>query len=321
MINRLKHLFDHEPVPSLRSDLISKTILGEQLETLAHLVRITARRGSFGLFIHGAAGLGKTQTVLRTLAQEHIRPEILNSHCTPLSLYEKLSVNPDATFVLDDCDTLYGNLASLGILRSALWASYQGKRTVTYNSTQSSLPQSFTFDGRIIFIANKIPRNNTAFEALLGRVDVFELRATNDDVLNAMRHLAVEGFESLTARECLEIVEFLADYRGTRPLSLRLLEPSYRKAIYAKLAAVDWRSLVRTQLDQLGKGETECVLVDDAGSARTAFDHALEAYPDSVKDQLDMWCRTTGLSRASFFRLKKRLGFDNREPPSSNPGR
>jgi hypothetical protein len=104
---------------------------------------------------------------------------LVNSHITPLSLYRTLFFNRrDAVIWLDDCDSVYCNLQILGLLRSALWGQEAG-RVVTYNSTQlEDIPSSFTFDSRIVFCANQIPKRSKAFEAVLSRVDVFELDAT-----------------------------------------------------------------------------------------------------------------------------------------------
>ena len=88
------------------------------------------------------------------------------------------------------------------------------------------------------------PRHNHAFDAVLSRVDQFELDATNEEVVQMMRRLAAQGFDGLTSDECMAVVDFVAGFAATRELSLRILEPSYRKVLYAKDAAVDWKELV-----------------------------------------------------------------------------
>lgn len=314
-INRILNFFSSivaEPTP--KKAPTPTTRLEQLQELLAHHVRIVAQKMSNGLFVYGSkGGLGKTKTILRTLCEEGVQPVILNGHCTPMALYEALYRNADKVVILDDADSLYRSLPALGILRSALWGETNAKRLVTYNSTQSELPQSFHFSGQIVFVANIIPRNNAAFEAVLSRVDVFELSATNDDVLQLMRKLAVEGFEDLTATECLAVVDFIAEFASTRDLSLRLLEPSYRKVIYAKDANIDWRELVRTQLEQIGRDDTPSP-VEGRAFEQSCMEEAVKANPSSVKDQEEMWCKATGKSRASFFRLKQK--FEPPQPPT-----
>ena len=70
------------------------TALERRQELLAHHVRLLARGMSVGLFVYGAqGGLGKSRTVLRTLADEVVSPVLINSHITPPALYAALFNN------------------------------------------------------------------------------------------------------------------------------------------------------------------------------------------------------------------------------------
>jgi hypothetical protein len=281
--------------------------LEERQQLLAHHVRLVVQRLTNGLFCYGKrGGLGKTRVIVRTLARCGVRPVILTGHVTPLALYTALYQNSDSIVFLDDCDSLYRNLPALGILRSALWGENNEARLVTYNSSQLKLPSFFHFTGALILTANTLPRKNHAFEAVLSRVDVFELDATNDEVVEMMRRLAVDGFEGrLTATECLQVVDFIAAFSATRELSLRLLEPSYRKVIYARQAGIDWRDLVRSQLDQLGSEDRERRASEAKAFELACLEEVLKEFPDSVLQQQKAWCEMTMRSRATFFRLKK----------------
>jgi hypothetical protein len=281
------------------------TALEEKQALLAHHVRIVARRVSHGLFVAGHGGLGKSRTISVTLAEEGINPVLINSHITPLSLYGALFHNRmDRVLWLDDCDSIYSNMAILGLLRSALWG--QGERVVTYTSTQLEwLPNRFVFDSRIIFCANTFPRRNEAFKAILSRVDVFELTATNEEVLELMRAMAAKGYGSLTPEQCHEVVDFIAKAGGSRQLSMRLYEPSLRKVVYALQNGIPWRELVRCQLDQIGASEGVPQPLDSKGHDLRVMAQAIAAYPQCVKMQEDFWTRGTGKSRASFFRTKR----------------
>ena len=293
-------------VPAVPSH--APTALEERQRLLAHHVRLVARGMSNGLAVYGSrGGLGKTRVILQTLEKEDVKPLVLSGHVTPLSLYSNLCERPDSVLFLDDVDSLFRNLPALGILRSALWGENNEKRLVTYNSSQLKLPSSFHFTGRIIFAVNTLPKNNHAFMALLSRVDQFELSASNEEVLVMLRQLAARGFEGLTPDECQGVVDFIAEFSASRELSLRLLEPSLRKVIYAREAGVDWRQLVASQLHEIGR--TAAPRVSDS----RAFDldclkQVLEDYPDSVAEQEAAFCTLTRRSRATFFRLKKTLG-------------
>ena len=48
---------------------------------------------------------------------------------------------------------------------------------------------------------------NAAFKAVLSRVDVFHLSATNDEIIEQMRLLAAKGYHDLTPERCIEVVD------------------------------------------------------------------------------------------------------------------
>jgi hypothetical protein len=284
----------------------SLTALEERQNLLAHHVRLVARGLSVGLFVYGSAGgLGKSRTVLRTLVAEGVSPILINSHVTPLSLYGCLYNHRAGNVIFfDDVDAVFSSMAHLGLLRSALWGD---PRVVTYNSSQlDDLPASFIFESRIIFCANVIPKRNDAFKAVLSRCDVFQLDATLEEVVELMRSIARAGYESLSPRECLEVVEFIEQNGDDRTLSLRLLEPSFRKVIYARTDGLDWRPLVMTQLRTLGRKEDTSRRIDAKANELRLLRQAIGKFPHSVSEQQSFWSRATGKSRASFFRLLAR---------------
>ncbi len=294
------------PVPAVPD--FAPTALEERQRLLAHHVRLVARGMANGLCVYGSrGGLGKTRVVLETLKEEGVEPVILTGHCTPLAMYMSLYEHPESVVFLDDCDAMFRNLPALGILRSALWEGEKGNRLVNYNSSQLKIPSSFRFEGRVIFAVNALPRQNHAFGAVLSRVDQFELSASNEEVLVMLRQLAAQGFEELSPDECQEVVDFIGEFSASRELSLRLLEPSLRKVIYAREANVDWRQLVASQLHEIGR--TAAPKVSDS----RAYDleclrQVVEDYPQNVADQEAAFRAMTRRSRATFFRLKRMLG-------------
>jgi len=310
--NRLRSLFSRNGNGHLEAfpprvkpkEKVPDTSLEEKQSLLAHLVKLVVQKHSFGLFVFGQGGAGKSKTISETLTAEGVVPVIINSHITPMSLYKTMFQNRTGKVLwLDDCDSIYGNLQVLGLLRSALWG--QGQRLVTYTSTQlDDLPSRFIFDSRIIFCANCVPKRNDAFRAVLSRVDVFELSATNEEIIEQMRHLADRGYGSMTSQQCHDVVDFIEDSGGTRQLSMRLFEPSMRKVLYANEAEIDWRDLVRCQLDQMGL-DHNVPKADGQGQDLRILHQALQVFPNSVKAQEEFWCKATGKSRASFFRVKK----------------
>ncbi|TWU41874.1 hypothetical protein [Novipirellula artificiosorum] len=282
------------------------TALEQRQALLAHHVRLVARRHSHALFVFGSqGGLGKSRTILATLEDEGVSPILINSHVTPLALYGILYQHrDDEAIFFDDVDSMFSSMAHLGLLRSALWGT---PRIVTYNSTQlTDLPSSFEFTSRCIFACNVIPKKNDAFRAVLSRCDQFELSATNEQVIDLMRSVAANGFNGITPDECQEIIDYIAENSDDRQLSMRLLGPSIRKFQYARSERLDWRSLLKSQLQTLGRKNEATKRLDSKSKDIKMLQNVITNHPDSVKDQQVAWCRSLGKSRASFYRTLSR---------------
>jgi len=287
------------------------TALEQRQQTLAHMVRMVARKVNHALFVFGSqGGLGKSRTILRTLDEEGIVPILVNSHVTPLSLYGTMFQHRDEQIIFfDDVDSMFSSMAHLGLLRSALWGS---PRIVTYGSSQlpSDYPPSFEFTSRCIFAANVIPSKNDAFKAVLSRCDIYELSATNEEVLELMRCVSANGFHGLTPEDCAMVIDFIAENSEDRQLSMRLLGPSLRKLQYARTEELDWRPLVKSQLQTLGRKQQATKRLDSKSRDMKLLREALKRFPESVKDQMAYFCQRSGKSRASFYRTLSRARDD-----------
>lgn len=283
------------------------TALEERQQLLAHHIRLVARKLNHALFVFGAqGGLGKTRTILRTLEEEGTTPVLINSHITPLALYGTLFHHrDDEVMFFDDVDSMFASMAHLGLLRSALWGS---PRVVTYGSSQlpEHLPPSFETTARFIFAANVIPAKNDAFKAVLSRCDIFELSASNEEVIEMMRSVAAKGFHHLPPEDCQMVIDFIAEHADERQLSLRLLTPSLRKLLYARSEGIDWRPMVKSQLHTLGRKNDATKRLDNRTKDMRVLQQILRKHPDNAADQQAEWCRATGKSRASFYRCLQR---------------
>ena len=289
------------------SDTCGLSALEQRQQLLGHHVRMVARKLSHALFVFGSqGGLGKSRTILKTLEEEGVEPLIVNSHVTALALYSTLFLYKDETVLFfDDIDGSFSSMAHLGLWRSCLWGQ---PRIVTYNSSQlpRDLPPSFEFTSRCIFAANVIPRKNDAFKAMLSRCDVFELSATNEEVVDLMRSVAANGFRGLTPEDCNTVIDFIGENSEGRELSMRLLGPSLRKLRYARENGLDWRPLVKSQLTVLGLKQPATKRLDNKARDVRVLKEAINRHPESAKDQQEFWCRKTAKSRASFYRLISR---------------
>lgn len=284
-----------------------ETALEERQQLLAHHVRLVARKASASLFCLGCqGGLGKSRTILRTLETEGITPVLINSHITPLALFSTMyQYRTEEVLFFDDCDSMYSSMIHLGLLRSALWGC---PRIVTYSSSQrpSDLPSSFETTARFIFAANVIPKKNDAFKAVLSRCDIFNLEATNEEVIEMMRSLSAKGFAGLTPDDCATVIDFIAEHCDDRQISMRLLGPSLRKFSYARTEGIDWRPMVQSQLQTLGKKLEATKRLDNKNADLKLLEQVLRKF-SNVKEQQEAWCRSSGKSRASFYRTLNRL--------------
>jgi len=283
------------------------TALEERQELLAHHVRLVCRKLNHALFVFGSqGGLGKSRTVLRVLDEEGIEPVLINSHITPLSLFATLFRHRrEEVLFFDDVDAMFSSMAHLGLLRSALWGN---PRVVTYGSSQlpDDLPSAFETTARFIFAANVISMKNDAFKAVLSRCDIFELSATNEEVIDLMRSVSANGFHHLSPQDCSMVIDFIQEHSDDRQLSMRLLGPSLRKLLYARAECIDWRPMVQSQLKTLGRKNDATKRLDNKAKDLRTLRSVIARHPESVQHQQVDWCRATGKSRASFYRCLAR---------------
>ncbi len=124
---------------------------------------------------------------------------------------------------------------------------------------------------------------------------MFELAASNDEVVELMRAAAAKGYGSLSPDQCREVVDFIGKAGGTRQLSMRLLEPSLKKVAYALQNGVPWRELVRSQLDQIGTKDGGVPQpLDTKDHDHRVMAQALATHAASVQLQIEFWTRGTG---------------------------
>lgn len=226
------------------------TALERKQSLLSHHVRLVAQHRTNGLFVAGPPGLGKNRTILETLLALGIVPITVDAFVRPEQLHQILFQNQqDEIILLDTWE--YWSFEFLQMLLSALHGNH-GHRYVAPPPNQflEDRPTKFFFYSRIIFTASRFPRSK-AFRAILRRIDVFKLEASNEEVLEEMRHLAMQGFGMLSPAECHEVVDVIDTYAATRRLSLDCWTPSLNRREYALTADVDWRELVKCLLDQL----------------------------------------------------------------------
>ena len=239
-------------------------------------------------------GIGKTHIVLSamagaglTLGKEYA---YFSGYTTPLSLFEFLYENREKRLIiLDDIDTAYNNQIILTLLKNATFGVPE--RIVSYNSTVRgrAAPSQFEMKAGIILIANRIPQNSLT-RAILSRALSIEISLTQQEKLDMLAAYCEKPFKSTTREQRMAALGFLMERKPTA-----LKEMSYR--LMQKLFA-----LIAQTPEGWQPAAMEILEYDDDTLAYFEAQSAMDT-ATAIKQFSDM----TGKSRASYFRLKRRL--------------
>lgn len=247
------------------------------------------------LAIESAPGLGKSSTIEAALQVMGAHYRSVGSYSTALHLYNTLSTaSRNEILILDDCAGLFTNDVSMAILKGATWASagHGGERRVRWGSTTAlKVVDEFSFQGKLILIANHIPRgeDTKAFlqRALHLRVDLSdkELAELLIEAANSERH-----FEDVTlaAEVSSYLVKNLSRYNSSE-INIRTLRKGYE---IAKHKPQTWQTL----LEKILPKTTPDDIVQQLSKSSM-----------SVVEQAKEFARVTKMSERSFYYHRKAL--------------
>lgn len=233
---------------SLESDDDAKARIAETFQMLEELADGCQEGIINGLVISGPAGAGKSHGVEEALERASMmsriavdKPmyEVVTGTATPIALYKKLYDNRHKGFVtvLDDCDSVLFDETSLNILKAVL--DTKPKRRVSWLAESRALkeediPNSFDFEGSIIFISNidferttssKIKDHLAAIMSRCHYIDV-ELNSTRDLLLR-IEQVCDKGMldsRGLSKEQQAEILDYIRENSNyLRELSLRMV--------------------------------------------------------------------------------------------------
>ena len=189
------------------------------------------------LIVVSPAGFGKTELTLNTMKElgltegKHYR--YYSNYITPLTLFQTLSdmdnLADPKILILDDVESTLQDKKIVGILKSALWETPDGKRKVCWlSNTHKIEKQEFNFTGKIIFLLNEINEKSACMHALKDRSLFFEMKLTLSDMFDLMRQRAELPYQDIPLNKRREIVEFLTRAGSTSPnISLRTLRKAF----------------------------------------------------------------------------------------------
>lgn len=178
--------------------------------------------------VTGEGGLGKSHTVMGALEkrgwQEGTQYVVVKGYATPKALYGTLWEHRDKTIIFDDCDSVLKDAVSLNLLKGAL-DSYD-KRTISWlqkGFIDDKLPNSFEFQGNIIFISNM--SSDKLDPAVKSRSMTIDLSMTLNDKIERMNYILPSVMPSYPMDMKQTALDFMAQHADiAKEFNMRTLQ-------------------------------------------------------------------------------------------------
>lgn len=302
LLEKEKKIKQEQEVKSLEE--IKKSITPSIEEYYAihnEFVKLVAEGFSNSLILIGKTATGKTWNTLKTLDETGTKYIYHSGFTTPFSLYKFLYEHREGFVIFfDDTVGIISSDEALAIMFPALWST-TGIRTVRWSTTSKRLkdiPDSFAITSRIIFCMNEIPEA-TSIKAIVSRCQRYKLDFTYKQMIQIMYEIAKTVNPKLTKDERFKIVDFISENTdtSTKDLNLRTQKKCEEIYLYSREHKLDWQKLAL----ELIKEKNDAVFI-----VKRLLDSG-----QSVDRQIKEFIKTTGLSRATYFRIKKRLVKEN----------
>ncbi len=240
--------------------------------------------GHFEVFILlGNPGLAKS-TLLRK-EMENQECKWLEGTVSAFRLYCEAFWNRNKPIVIDDVDNLYGDRAAIRVLKCLCQTDrvkFVGWHTAAKQLDEAGVPRDFHTESKVCIIANVWKELNKNIAAVEDRGLLVDFRPDSYEV-----HREVGKWENLD----MEVYEYIGKH-----LDL-IHEPSMRlyvNAMKMKQAGLDWKKAFLSSIEL--KPEQQIV-------ARLLSDETFKCEDARVA----AFKRETGLSRATYFRIKASL--------------
>ena len=178
--------------------------------------------------VTGEGGLGKSHTIMGELEkrgwQEGTHYVVVKGYATPKALYGTLWEHRDKTIIFDDCDSVLKDAVSLNLLKGAL-DSYD-KRTISWlqkGFIDDKLPNSFEFQGNIIFISNM--SSDKLDQAVKSRSITIDLSMTLKDKIERMSYILPSVMPSYPMDMKQAALDFMAQHADiAKEFNMRTLQ-------------------------------------------------------------------------------------------------
>ena len=217
----------------------------ERFDILEYLTAESMEGNVRALIVSGPAGLGKSHTVETALAAwdpSEINHKIIKGFAKATGLFKTLYEFRDAgkVIVFDDCDSIFSDETALNMLKAV--CDTTERRRVSYlseavlrNDEGDALPNTFEFEGTIIFITNYdfdeiIEKGNKLaphMAAMMSRAHYVDLAMkSRNDYLVRIKQVIKQGLltqKGLSDNQMTDVCEFIDSHADRlRELSLRV---------------------------------------------------------------------------------------------------
>jgi hypothetical protein len=220
--------------------------LSDRFDILEAMTTATIEGDARAFIVSGPAGLGKSFTVEKTLADwdpSGLNYSTIKGYIKAPGLYKLLYANraKGQVLVFDDADEVFLDDTAINLLKAACDTSdlrrisYITEGTLIDEETTERLPKSFEFEGSVIFITNydfdsMIERGSKLaphLEALVSRAHYLDLAMKSKrDYIIRIRQVVRQGLLSnigLDVNGQRDVVDFLEENQDRlRELSLRM---------------------------------------------------------------------------------------------------
>ena len=236
-------------VQAIKKAKTEKTSIDSYYNNLERFIKMTAGSSkTHGLLLSGSPGMGKSRNVFRLLSKNKIPFKVIQGHITPKEMYLIMRENnkKNQFLVLDDTLEIMKQPSCMGLVYSGL-NSESGPRTIQWRSSKngSGLDES-TYEGKIIFIINAVPKNFIV-APLLDRCFPYHLGFSYQERFEMMTKLAKT---SKHKHKAFEVIDFLKS-RITNETKDNASLRTYNRVLEIRLSYPRcWKTLA-SQLDTL----------------------------------------------------------------------
>ena len=201
---------------------VSSMDASDKYEQLKSYVKMVASGLKNSLIISGEAGLSKTSTVQKVMADSGVRYAWANVYIGTMNdLYKILYTDNKKVLVFDDTDYLIHRSKGKKFREILLSATELSKKRLlqlkdikdkeirSSNNPKGKYPQSFTYEGGLIFITNLDMKY--VDPSLLSRSLTIDMRFSKYDILNMIKEGLKEYYPEVPMNIKKEVLNFLSD--------------------------------------------------------------------------------------------------------------